>query len=58
MAAKKKPLDEVAAFAAPVQVEVISINLPPPRKPGEIIGTGVEAIPLLIKKLREEAKVL
>lgn len=58
MAAKKKPLDEVAAPAAEVQVEVISIESRSPRKPGEIVGKGVDAIPALIKKLREEAKVI
>lgn len=58
MAAKKKPIDEVAAEAVTVSLEVISVTLPPPRQPGEIIGNGVDAIPVLIKKLREEAKVL
>jgi electron transfer flavoprotein beta subunit len=58
MAAKKKPLDEVAAPAFESQVEVISIQSRPPRQPGEIVGTGVDAVPALIKKLREEAKVI
>ena len=58
MAAKKKPLDEVAATAVDAQIEVMSIESRPPRKPGEIVGKGVEAVPVLIKKLREEAKVL
>jgi electron transfer flavoprotein beta subunit len=58
MAAKKKPLDEVAANTGDVHVEVISIEPRPPRAPGEILGEGVDAIPLLIKKLKEEAKVL
>jgi len=30
----------------------------PDRQPGQILGTGVDAIPALIQKLREEAKVL
>jgi electron transfer flavoprotein beta subunit len=58
MAAKKKPIDEVEAAAVTSNVEVISISSRPPRQPGEIIGHGVDAIPVLIKKLREEAKVL
>jgi electron transfer flavoprotein beta subunit len=58
MAAKKKPLDEVPALAVDVQVEVISVESRPPRKPGEIVGKGVEAVPVLIKKLKEEAKVI
>jgi len=58
MAAKKKPIDEVAPTAVETHIEVISIDSRPPRKPGEILGQGVDAIPVLIKKLREEAKVI
>ena len=58
MAAKKKPIDEVAPKAIESHIEVLSIEPRPPRKPGEILGQGVEAIPVLIKKLREEAKVI
>jgi electron transfer flavoprotein beta subunit len=58
MAAKKKPLDEVPAGAQTAQVEVMSIESRPPRKPGEVVGQGVDAVPALVKKLREEAKVI
>lgn len=58
MAAKKKPLETIDAKSGEVQVEVIEIAPRPPRAPGEIIGEGVDAVPALIKKLREEAKVL
>ena len=58
MAAKKKPMDEVAAAAESAQVEVIEIRSRPPRQAGEILGQGVEAVPLLVKKLREDAKVI
>jgi electron transfer flavoprotein beta subunit len=58
MAAKKKPIDEVPAEVSEAHIEVISIQARPPRQPGEILGKGVEAIPILIKKLREEAKVI
>jgi len=58
MAAKKKPLDEVAATAQDSRVEVIEIRSRPPRQGGEILGTGVDAVPLLVKKLKEEAKVI
>jgi hypothetical protein len=37
---------------------VLSIQSRPPRTGGEIVGTGVEAVPALVKKLREEAKVI
>jgi electron transfer flavoprotein beta subunit len=58
MAAKKKPLEELAAANETAQVEVIDIRSRPPRQPGEIVGQGVEAVQLLIKKLREDAKVI
>lgn len=58
MAAKKKPIDEVAPAAVESHIEVLSIEARPPRKPGEVLGKGVDAIPALIKKLREEAKVI
>jgi len=58
MAAKKKPLDEVAATAAASEVEALEIKSRPPRQPGEVLGQGVEAVPILVKKLREEAKVI
>jgi len=58
MAAKKKPIDDVAAENVTSQVEVLSIQSRPPRKPGEIVGNGVDAVPALVKKLREEAKVI
>lgn len=58
MAAKKKPIDELAAADAASQIEVLSIQSRPPRQPGEVLGTGVDAVPVLVKKLQEEAKVL
>lgn len=58
MAAKKKPMETVDAPAMTQEVEVIEIAPRPPRTPGEVIGEGVEAIPELLKKLREEAKVI
>ncbi len=57
MAAKKKPIDEVAADFGTLQVEAMQVLPKPDRQPGQILG-GVDAIPTLIQKLREEAKVL
>ena len=57
MAAKKKPIDEVAADFGTIQVEAMQVLPKPDRQPGQILG-GVDAIPTLIQKLREEAKVL
>jgi len=58
MAAKKKPLEERAVDLGPAHVERVSFELPPPRKAGRIVGEGGEAIPALVRALREEAKAL
>jgi electron transfer flavoprotein beta subunit len=58
MAAKKKPIDEIASEPVSAQIEVITVQSRPPRQPGEIVGSGVDAVPALVKKLREEAKVI
>ncbi|MCZ6647800.1 MAG: electron transfer flavoprotein subunit beta/FixA family protein [Thaumarchaeota archaeon] len=39
-------------------IKVIGFDYPPIRAPGRIVGTGVEAIPELVRLLREDAKVL
>lgn len=58
MAAKKKPLDEKPAEIPAARVEVVSMQLPPARKEGRILGEGVAAVPALIEALRKEAQVL
>ncbi len=58
MKAKKKPIAELAAPAAAPKTETAKLELPPPRAPGKIVGTGVEAVPELVRLLREEAKVI
>ena len=58
MAAKKKPIEERPAALGPPALEVVSLALPPPRAPGRIVGQGVEAVPELVRVLREEAKVI
>jgi electron transfer flavoprotein alpha/beta subunit len=58
MAAKKKPLDELAPEAIESHAQVISLELPPPRPEGRIIGKGAAAVDDLIDALRNEAKVL
>lgn len=58
MAAKKKPVEERAAeFGAP-GLETVSLELPPPRAAGRIVGEGVAAVPALVQALRDEAKVI
>jgi electron transfer flavoprotein beta subunit len=58
MAAKKKPLESKPAQLGPARVRVKSMELPPDRPPGRIIGEGVAAVPELVRLLHTEAKVL
>lgn len=58
MAAKKKPLTESPAALGTVSLTLESLSLPPDRPPGRIVGDGVEAVPELVRLLKEEAKVL
>lgn len=58
MAAKKKPIEEKPVTLAPPVLETLSLALPAARAPGRIIGQGVEAVPELVRVLREEAKVI
>jgi electron transfer flavoprotein beta subunit len=58
MAAKSKPVQTVPAPAFEPRLELVSMELPPERPPGRIVGRGVEAVPELVRLLKEEAKVL
>jgi electron transfer flavoprotein beta subunit len=58
MAAKKKPLEEKAAAAAPARLRVQRLELPTERPAGRVVGQGAAAVPELVRLLREEAKVL
>jgi electron transfer flavoprotein beta subunit len=58
MAAKRKPLEEKEVVPGESTLELVSLSEPPPAEAGEIVGQGAEAVPELVRKLREEAKVL
>ena len=58
MAAKKKPVESRPAALGPVRLTVDVLELPKERAAGRIIGEGPDAVPELIRLLREEAKVL
>jgi len=58
MAAKRKPLEEKAVELADSSLELVSLSEPPPAEGGQIVGEGAGAVPELVRKLREEAKVL
>ncbi len=58
MMAKKKPLEVVEAAAAEAKEELLSLAPPPERPAPAILGEGPDAVPALIEKLKNEAKVL
>lgn len=58
MAAKRKPMEEAEATAQEVRLTVDQLSLPPERSAGKIVGEGADAVPELVRILREEAGVL
>ena len=58
MAAKKKPMVVQPAALGAIAYELDSLELPPERSGGRIIGEGPDAVPELVRLLKEEAKVL
>ena len=58
MAAKRKPLEEKDVEVGPSGLSTNTFALPAERQAGRIVGEGVDAVPELVRLLREEAKVL
>jgi len=58
MAAKKKPLDVKPARLGGERYVLRKLELPADRAAGRIIGEGPDAVPELVRLLKEEAKVL
>jgi electron transfer flavoprotein beta subunit len=58
MAAKKKPLEEKPVDVPPSRIRVRRYSEPPARPEGKIVGQGPDAVPELVRLLRDEAKVL
>jgi electron transfer flavoprotein beta subunit len=58
MAAKKKPLEEKDAQVPAARLTVRSLKPPAERAAGKIVGNGADAVPELVRLLKEEAKVL
>lgn len=58
MAAKKKSIEERPAELGTPALEVVALELPPPRAAGRIVGEGAAAVPELVRVLREEAKAI
>jgi electron transfer flavoprotein beta subunit len=58
MAAKKKPLEEKDTALEPARILLHELSYPPERPPGRIVGHGPDAVPELVRLLREEARVI
>jgi electron transfer flavoprotein beta subunit len=58
MAAKKKPLEEKPAQDGGSRIRVLSLREPAARPAGRIVGEGPDAVPELVRLLREEAKAI
>lgn len=54
----KAPLDIKDAVIETPGLKVLSMELPPPREGGRIVGEGVEAVDELVRCLKDEAKAL
>jgi len=58
MAAKKKPLEEKPAAENAARVRPTGLSEPPARAAGRIVGEGADAVPELVRLLREEANAV
>lgn len=58
MAAKRKPMEEKPAQGSESRVTVRGYREPAERPEGKIVGEGPDAVPELVRLLRDEAKVL
>ena len=58
MAAKKIQIEQRTVNLPDDRIEIIEFNYPPQKPEGKIVGEGPDAVPELIRLLREEAKVL
>ena len=58
VAARKKPIVVKDVQLSQPALKIVSIQYPPPRPSGKIVGKGVDAVPILVKLLHEEAKVI
>ncbi|MHC4601445.1 MAG: electron transfer flavoprotein subunit beta/FixA family protein [Planctomycetota bacterium] len=58
MKAKKKKIAELTPAGGEVKTRIVKLELPAGRSGGKIVGEGPEAVPELVRLLKEEAKVL
>ncbi len=58
MAAKRKPLDQKEVSTEGPRLSVVRYEYPPERAAGKVVGEGPDAVPELVRLLREEANAL
>lgn len=58
MMAKKIPIEEITLELEQENITIENIKYPPQKQPGRIIGQGIDAVPELVRLLREEAKLI
>jgi len=58
MQAKKKPLEIKDVNLVDSGVEILELSYPPQKPAGRIVGEGVDAVPELLRLLRDEANVI
>jgi electron transfer flavoprotein beta subunit len=58
MAAKRKPLEEKPASSVEAGARLTGLTEPPARPEGRIVGEGPDAVPELVRLLREEANAI
>lgn len=58
MMAKKKTILEKQVTIDNPKIQIVNIEYPPTRKGGKIVGQGADAVPELVRLLREEAKAV
>jgi electron transfer flavoprotein beta subunit len=58
MAAKKVQIESRDVTIAGDQIEIIEYNYPPQKSAGKIVGDSADAVPELLRLLKEEAKVI
>lgn len=58
MMSKKIPIEEVTTDIPAELLSVDQLQYPPQKQPGRIVGEGAEAVPELVRLLKEEAKII
>jgi len=58
MMAKKKTIQEKQVEIDSPKIEIVNVEYPPTREGGQIVGEGIDAVPELVRLLREEAKAI